>query len=159
MWDFLSDVLEQAGVVAALYALTLLGVAFGIRVLWKAHKEALEKLAKVQKEEAEKRLEARKSQEAERENMREAHIKQLTSLRDEHEKELKEALTAQRDAAVNYAERLDALQERRVTEMRDVTTKVVQHISSIDTTVGKLGTAVDVLVRISDQGKASRYGK
>lgn len=159
MWDFLSDVLEQAGAVAALYALTLLGVAFGIRVLWKAHKEAMEKLAKVQKEEAEKRLEARKSYETERSSMREDHTKLLNSLRDEHDKELKNALKAHQEAAAKYAERLDALQERRVTEMRDVTAKVVQHIASIDTTVGKLGTAVDVLVRISDQGKVSRYGK
>jgi len=148
VWNFLSDVLEQAGIVAALYMLTLVGVAFGMRVLWKAHTEALEKLAKVQKEEAEKQIDARKSYEAER-----------ISMRDEHNKELRSALKAYQEAAAKYAERLDALQERRVTEMRDVTTKLVQHIASIDSTVGKLGTAVDVLVRISDQGKVSRYGK
>jgi len=158
VWDFLSEVLEQAGVVATLYVLTLLGVAFGMRMLWKAHKEALEKLADVQREEADKRLKLREAYEAERDSMREAHSKVIAALNDEHDRELKDALNGRHDDAAKYAERLDALQERRVTEVRDVTTKVVQHIASIDTTVGKLGTAVDVLVRISNQGKGSRHG-
>lgn len=153
MWDFLSNVLEQAGVVALLFVLTLLGAGFAFRALWKANQKALSRVAEVQKEEADKRLAARKAHEEEREKMRAAHTKELAALHDEHDKELRGILKARKEEADAYASKLDAIQERRVAETRDVTTKVVQHIASIDQTVGKLGAAVDVLVRLTDQGR------
>ena len=34
MWEFFDSLLEKAGVVAALYGLTLIGIAFASRWLW-----------------------------------------------------------------------------------------------------------------------------
>lgn len=151
MWEFLTGVLEQAGAVAALFFVTLLGAGAALRALWKANQQALAKVAEIQKEESGKRIEMRKAHEADRAKLLAAHTEELKALRDEHDRELRGIIEARKDDAATYAQRLDALQERRVTETRDVTTKVVQHIASIDTTVGKLGAAIDMLVRVTDQ--------
>lgn len=142
MWDFLSNVLEQAGVVAALYFLTLIGVAFAFRAMWHSHQT-----------EATKRLDAYKAFEEERTTLLKGFTAELAEQRRKHEIELRKLNEQVRAEASSYAMRLDALHERRVVEMRDLTTKTIGHIASIDQTVGKLGSAVDVLIRITDGGR------
>lgn len=138
VWDFLKATLEHGGTTATLYFLTLIAGGLGLRVMWKRNQELTDQMVGHAKE-----LEVAKAAASEEYAARLANVEQANAAR------LVELEQAHADEVRRLASRVDELQEQRVTDTREVTEKVVAHIGHIDTTVEKLGTAVDVLIELS----------
>lgn len=125
MWEFLSQVLEKGGVVAALFFLLVIGFALAIRVLWKQNQALSAKLHK----------------------QSEAHAELIRSMASIHAQKAKEQTDECSVQLLSLSKRIDSLQEQRVDETRDVTIKMMTYISNVDRFVSKLETAVDVLIQ------------
>jgi len=147
VWEFLGNVLEEGGVVAALFFLLTIGFGFVVRALWSKNQELHREIAQL--------IDGSKT-------MAEAHAIQLREMSKEQMEQLK-ALAAQHAAdrkqhADEYARQLLAqaakineLQERRVEETRTVTEKVIRYIGHIDQFANKLEATIDVLLRASGE--------
>lgn len=125
MWQFLSDVLEKGGVVAALFFLLAIGFGVTVRVLWQQN-QALHRQLHEQSE------------------THAALIRSMSSGYVAERKMQSDECTAQLMSLTN---RIDELQEQRVDEAREVTIKMMTYISNVDRFVTKLETAIDVLIQ------------
>lgn len=151
MWEFLDNLLEKAGFVAVVYAVTVGGLAIAVRYLWKkldekdkaiASKEAqraeLEAELRTKASEKEAAVEAVRSEETEkRSRMRAAFDEQLVQIADERRRE-----------AMVFAEKLEELQEKRVRDAHATVREVVEHIAETRTLVEKITNAMQTLERV-----------
>lgn len=150
MWEFLSNVLEKAGVVAALYVLTLIGMAIAARYTAKAYKAALDRVAEVQKAEEKKRGDMRAAFEIEKRELMTAHAAELARERDECSTELLAVAEQRRAEAERFGVRLDTVRDHHTDQMVTVVEKSTRHIERIDQTVGRLAAGLDMLIRIGE---------
>jgi len=150
MWEFLSSLLEMGGVVAALYGLTLIGIAIAGRVIWNSYGKVLTQLATVQTDQEKKRGELRLAFEVERRELREQHAAELARLRGEHAAELLAVADQRRVEADRFGARLDAVRDHHTAQMVGLVEKSTRHIERIDQTVGKLSAGLDVLIRFGE---------
>lgn len=156
MWQFLTSVLEHAGFTALLYVLTLIGGFFIIRALWKRVHDAEEKAAlvdarieKVRLEEHTKRSEMRAAFQEERTELERRMSEDKRIALEELNRQLIELVELRRGEAMRYADRIDDLQEKRVTETGAVVEKVVRHVESTKNGLEKLSTGLDVLIELT----------
>ena len=95
--------------------------------------------------------------------IREAHVEKIETLRDEHSiqivalrQEFTERLTALQSARHNeaaaYARRIDELQEKRMSEMKEVVTTVVRSSTETNAAVGKISDTMDTLTDVLARG-------
>ena len=132
MWEFLSDVLERGGVVAALFFMLTIGFGLVVRTLWNQNQKLHKQL---------------KTQADSQKKMAQEHAQVLSEQADKHAQEKRlqsEEYTAQ---LLTLTSARDDLQERRVVEKGDVVEKMMNYISSVDRFVNKLETVVDILVQ------------
>lgn len=144
MWDFLNNLLEKAGFVAVVYAVTIAAAGLTIRALWlklaEKETERAELTAKLAKAQAEQlaAVEAVRTSEGEkRARMREAFDEQIVALTDDRRRE-----------AAAFAEKLDQIQERRVQDAHAVVRESVQHIAEVSNSVDKITNAMTTLERV-----------
>lgn len=153
MWDFLNNLLEKAGVVAALYALTLVGIGAASRWLWGQWTKTLAAHSAAIKAEEVKRGEMRVAFEVERREMREAHTGAMAREAAEHAAELLAVAEQRRAEAERFGARLDAVRDHHTEQMVGLVEKSTRHIERIDQSVAKLGAGLDVLIRIGEGGR------
>lgn len=129
MWEFLSNVLEHAGFLALVYAVTLGGLAFTVRTLW----------ARLAKKEEEKSA------------LIEAFAKERADL----QKLLVEVAQERRSDAAAYAEKLelaakrvDDLQEKRIAEGQEIVREVTTLTHEMNRSVEKITGAMTTLERV-----------
>lgn len=144
MWEFLNNLLEKAGFVAVVYAVTVGAMGLTIRALWKKigerEAERADLAAKLEKATAEQlaAVETVRLAEAEkRARMREAFDEQVLALSEERRREV-----------TLYAEKLDQIQERRVQDAHAVVREAVQHIAEVSASVDKITNAMTTLERV-----------
>lgn len=125
MWNFLSEVLKQGGLVALLFTVLAIGFVLTIRVLWKQNQDLHVK------------LQSKDDQRA----------SEITALVQRHSEQIREQQEECAEQLQRMASRIDDLQERRVTEAQEVTEKVVTYIGHIDQAVDKMESAIDVLIQ------------
>jgi len=123
VWEFLNAILTHAGPTAALYTLTLFGMAFGVRALWTRNQKLHETVASVQETEAKKRS-----------DMRDAHEKQIGALMESRRLEVERLIS-----------KIDTLQEARVQSATEVTREVVEHVAATRQAVERTGDTLDFL--------------
>lgn len=146
MWGFLGTVIEHAGFIAGLYVLTLIGVGYGARALWKRildlNKQLTEAVAQVEI--------ARREEHVKRSEMREAFERERAAAQVERDKELLALAEQRRREAESFGRRLDEVRDNHTTQMVTLVEKSTRHVERTDQTVGRLGAAVDTLIRMSD---------
>lgn len=150
MWEFLDSLLEKAGVVAALYGLTLVGIGVAARWLWGQWTRTLAAHSADVKAEERKRGEMRVAFEVERSELRLGHAAELARLRREHAVELLDAAEQRRRESDRFGARIDAVRDHHTAQMVALVEKSTRHIERIDQTVGKLAAGLDVLIRIGE---------
>lgn len=147
MWEFASTVLERHGLAMVVILATYAGLGIVVRELWlrlqesalavKTERAAYTKELLLEREERTKAIIAERETRA---AMRAEHERELTALREQA------AVEAQR-----YAQRLDALHERRNEDLREVLRESLGHMAATRESVGKIteamGTLRDVLRR------------
>ncbi len=140
-WALLRDVLHNSGVVALLMVMALGGGGFLIRWLVKqlsaAQAEAAEsaiEIARIHAEESEKRA-----------KMREEHAQALNAQRRAHDEEIAGLHVERREQAERYAAALDALQEKRVSELSTLAERMVENATAIRHSMEQVRSVLDWL--------------
>jgi len=134
------SVAREHGIAIALSVAVIVGFAFAIYRLWKTNQELSTTLQMQSELHASKIEELSKTHaDAIRDTLR-SHTEEIKALADQHTQE-KRAM----------GQRIDQLQEIRVTESRERTEKVMAYIQHIDQFVAKLEATIDILM-----GAASR---
>ena len=149
MWDFLNNLLEKAGVVAVLFAVVMIagGLVFrwiGMRYL-AAEKSLAEKTTKLEKADEVKASaisELQAVEDKKRAEMRGAHEAQLREIIKSHDDEIIALHIERREAAENFAAKLETLQEKRLEELNKIVREVV---TSATKTEGAMVRMADVL--------------
>jgi len=147
LWEFASDVLERHGLAVVVILATYAGLGIIVRELWvRLHERTTaietERVAhtKALLLEREERTKAVIAEREARAAMRAEHERELTAMREQL------AVEAQR-----YAQRFDALHERRNEDLREVLRESLDHMAATREAVGKIteamGTLRDVLRR------------
>lgn len=152
MWDAFNNVLEKGGVVAALFFVVIIAAGIAIRALWKANSD--------DKKEFQKKIDELTASHAKQiADLTKAHKESIALLSDKHAESnnaMSDEIGAQIAAVVKKNEelqsKLDGLQERRVSETRDNTERVMSYIKHMDGFVMKLEAAIDVLLKASRGG-------
>lgn len=141
MWEAFNNVLEKGGVVAALFFVVLISFGFAVRALWNSNEK--------QRKDFAEQIQALKS----------SCDQSLNKISEENQKAvglLAEELGKQLAAVVSKNEELhdkvDSIQERRVTETKDNTERMMSYIRHTDAFVLKLEAAIDVLLKASRNG-------
>lgn len=127
MWDFLTKLLDHAGFIALFYSVSMTAAGLAIRAMWVHNQKLHDQLT-----------DAAEAKDAAVRKVVEDYVARVSLI---------EAAHAARVDGLH--QRIDGLQEKRVSETRETTEKVVGHIGHIDATMDKLGTAVDVLIDLS----------
>lgn len=125
MWSFLSDVLKEGGLVALLFTVVMVGFVVTIRILWKQNQDLHAKL----------------------QIKDEYHASEVKGLVKEHVERSRKQQEECAGQVQQLAERIDQLQERRVTEAQEVTEKTLNYIGHIDQAVDKMESAIDILIQ------------
>lgn len=155
MWDFLNNVLEQAGFVAALYVLTMVGVALAGRMVWK-HIVALNAKLVAAETRATKATagtaaaveKVRTEESGKRGKMREAHDEERRRTDAEHAAELLAVAEERRAEAERFGDRIETRADRHSDQMIQLVEKSTKHIERIDSSIGNFSAALDVLIRL-----------
>lgn len=144
MWEFFNNLLEKAGFVAVLYAVTIGALAFTAREFWKklGEKEAervemVKALERAQAEKAAAVEDVRHEETKKRSAMRAAFDEQIAALAEERRKE-----------ALIFTERLASIQERRVQDAHTTVREAVEHIAETRQSVIQITHAMTTLERI-----------
>ncbi len=148
MWEFLNNLLEKAGFVAVVYAVTIGALGLTVRALWKrleakeSERAALAAQLAAATAERAAAIEAVRHEETERRSrMREALDAQLMQIAEERRAETRA-----------FSDRLDTLQERRVKDAQDVMREAVEHIAETRQSVDKITHAMQTLERVLHRG-------
>ena len=145
--------LEKAGVVAGLFFIVLVAAGLAVRALWKANVE--------ERKEFHKKLDELTASHAKQiADLTKSHKEAVTLISDKHvasNNSMADEIGTQISAVVKKNDelqgKLDSLQERRVSETRDNTERVMSYIKHIDGFVMKLEAAIDVLLKASRGGR------
>lgn len=153
MWEFLNNLLDKAGVVVALFALTVLAFVGIARIAWKQMERLNERLLEsrnqveiIRRQDEEKRAVMRMAFDEERI----AFASERARIAAEHAAELISVAELARKEARGFGERVDLLRDRHTTQMVELVEKSTRHIERIDQSISRLGVAIDVLVRVGE---------
>lgn len=125
MWEFLLELLKKHGAVAVAFVVLIVAFGVAVRVLWKANKALQEQLN------AEKQ----------------SHLEEVKAIVHEHAEQREQQQQECQARLKALSERLDELQERRVTEAQEVTEKVVNYIGNIDQAVAQMEQAIEFVIQ------------
>jgi len=153
VWEFLNNLLDKAGVVVALFALTVLAFVGIARIAWKQMERLNERLLEsrnqveiIRRQDEEKRAVMRMAFDEERI----AFASERARIAAEHAAELISVAELARKEARGFGERVDLLRDRHTTQMVELVEKSTRHIERIDQSISRLGVAIDVLVRVGE---------
>lgn len=130
----MGSVLEKGGVVAALFFLLTIAFGFAVRALWNENQSLHRQL---------------QEQADDKKKMAEEYAQSLRTQAEKHTREWRAQADEFAEQLMTLTTRIDELQERRVSEMRAFTEKVVNYIGHIDNFANKLEATIDVLLRAS----------
>lgn len=156
VWEFLNNLLEKAGVVAVVYAVTLLGASWLARVGWKLYdaqrKEAetsAQALATTQAASVLALSEMRSAESGKRAVLREAWEKERSSTAQEYAEALRVCGGLYRDEVAILTKKLEDLHEKRLIETTGLLERVVTQVESTRTSTEKLSSALETLVEVT----------
>lgn len=130
MWDLLIEVLRAEGFVALVVGGVVLGLAFGLSKLWA-------RILDLEKEKAEALADAERA----RTEARRAHAEIV----ERYEAKLGVISGERQRDALAYAEKLEALQEKRVRDTTEIIREAITHISETRNSVERIADAVQTL--------------
>lgn len=144
-FKFLGGVLEKGGVVAALFFVVIFAFGFAIRALWKKNQEVHAQVSSG----TDALKKAVESHARKVEKLQGEHAQSLRDLVQRHTDQLKAVAEQHTREKRLMGQRIDELQEIRVTETRSHTESTMAYIQNIDQFVTKLETVIDVLMNAS----------
>jgi len=116
VWEFFAEVLRTQGLLALVLLLTIGGLGVAVRHLWVRQNELVTEYEKL-----------------------------LEEMRRTHAKELSEAREQLRIETRLFAERLDALHEKRAQEMQSMVREAVEHIAATSYAVERITDSMSIL--------------
>ena len=152
MWEFLGNVAGTYGFGALIALIALGGMGFAVRELWKRNKELANGPTSKRMEAIEDQLKELVRVGGDIRTLRDEHGIQLAALRKEFTERLTVVQGARQDETAAYARRVDELQEKRLSEMKEVVTAVVRSSIETNTAVGKISDTMDTLTDVMARG-------
>jgi len=152
MWEFLSRVLEQHGLLAVIVLATYAGLGFACRELWLRGNAAHDGLAKAHKEHGDALAVAQGHAQGREAALLLHENNKRAAMRTEHERELQilrdQIVEAHKQHAArleHHVDRLDQLHEKRNEELREVLSASLEHIGATRASVEKITDAMQTL--------------
>lgn len=130
MWEFFTTLARDHGLAAVIAVGVMVSFGVAIRALWKKNQELQEQLREQEK----------------------FHTKNLAEKDKALTEKEKECADELRLVTVQFVERLQQLQEKRVDEAREVTKVVVTHVETTKNSVEKIRTAMETLTATVTKG-------
>lgn len=130
MWDLLIEVLRAEGFVALVVGGVVLGLAFGLSKLWA-------RILDLEREKASAIADAERAR-------TEAH-REHAEIIERYEARLGAIASERQRDALTFAEKLEALQEKRVRDTTEIIREAITHISETRNSVERIADAVQTL--------------